>query len=224
MAEQGDVKGRLAGGVGGNWLRCGGSHLPAGGGGAGGGLAGAEQQGEDARARRRQPQAAAGGEIELRRLAPGLDNDRCDRGAADGFDTCAQQGEAIGGLDKQQPGGIEPKFGEAQRVDAAGGAGALLAQPDDGAGAPAAIGEEEGETRCGSLVAFSGGKDFVQGGPGETAGEARVENGRPQSDARGGISRAFGGQGHKGLQGERATHLFYLCSISQWVWEGVKGM
>ena len=111
-----------------------GAHLPARAGGAGLRLRRhPQQQGQDAGGLRRQRQAAAGGQVELARRAPGLDQGRSERGATRRFRACPQRPLAVPDPDQQDLRGIEPEFGQARRVQPPGlGIEEILPDPEHG--------------------------------------------------------------------------------------------
>lgn len=167
------------------WPRRQGADLPARAGGAGLGRSRhPQQQGHDAGGLGRQRKAAAGGQVELARLAPGLDQHRAERRAARRFRSCPEHALAITRPHQQHLRRIEPELGEARRMQGAGlGIEEVLPGPEQRAPAGGLQRQGRGEAGGGGEIGRGGRVDLMQGGAGEAAAERLVERGSPEGDA-----------------------------------------
>jgi hypothetical protein len=132
-----------------------------------------------------QREAAAGGEVELSGLAPDLQHDRAEAGAARGAFGRAQGARRV--LGPHQHGAVrrETEIGEAGRMKAAGfDIDKLLPRPDDRSRAGYAQGDAQGEGERRRSVGHGGGIDLVQGRAFDPAAQSRVERRQAQRDAR----------------------------------------
>lgn len=137
---------------------------------------GPQQQGHDAGSLGRQSQAPAGGEIELARLAPGLDQRRAERRAASRLGPGAQHTLGVAGPHQQHLRGIEAELGEAGRVQAAGlDRQEILPDPEQGPPARGSQGQSRGEAGRGGQVGPAGRIDLVQGGAGDAAAQRSIQ-------------------------------------------------
>jgi hypothetical protein len=185
MAQQPHPESRIARRPGLPRPRRQGADLPARAGGAGLGRGRhPQQQGHDAGGLGRQEEAAAGGQVELARLAPGLDHDGAERRAARGFRARPEHALAVACPHQQHLRRIEPELGEARRMQGAGlGIEEILPCPEQRAPACGLQRQGGGETGGGGEVGRSRRVDLVQSGSGEAAAERLVERRRPEGDA-----------------------------------------
>lgn len=162
-----------------------GADLPARAGGAGLGRRGhPQQQGHDAGGLGRQRQAAAGGQVELARRAPGLDHDGPERRAARRLRPGPEHALAVARPHQQHLRRVEPELGQARRMQGTGlGIEKILPDPEQRASAGGPQRQGDGEAGGGGEVGRSGRVDLMQGGAGEAAVERLVERGRSEGDA-----------------------------------------
>lgn len=161
-----------------------GAHLPARAGGAGLRLCRhPQQQGQDAGRLRRQREAPTGGQVELARRAPGLDQGRSERGAARRFRAGPQRALAIPDPDQQDLRGIEPELGQARRMQLSGlGIEEILPDPEHRPRAGSAQSQRRGEARGGGQVGPGRGVDLMQGGARDPSPQRLIQRGRSERD------------------------------------------
>lgn len=143
-----------------------------------------QQQGHDAGGLGRQGEAAAGGQVELARRAPGLDHDGPERRAARRLRPRSEHAFAITRPHQQHLRRIEPELGEARRMQGAGlGIEEILPCPEQRAPAGGFQRQGGSEAGGGGKIGRGGRIDLVQGGAGEAATEWLVKRGRSEGDA-----------------------------------------
>lgn len=134
-----------------------------------------QQQSHDAGGLGRQDEAPAGGEIELARLAPGLDQRRAEGRAAGRFGAGAQDTLGIAGPDQQNLRGIEAELGEAGRVQPAGlGRQEILPDPEQRPYPRGPQGQGRSKAGRSGQVGTAGRIDLVQGGAGDAAAQRLI--------------------------------------------------
>lgn len=143
-----------------------------------------QQQGQDAGGLRRQGEAPAGGQVELARLAPGLDQRSPQRGAARRFRAGPQRPLAVPDPDQQDLRRIEPELGQPRRMQAAGlGIENILPDPEHRPRAGGAQSQRCGEARRGRTIGPGRRIDLMQGGARDSASQRLVQRRRPEGDA-----------------------------------------
>lgn len=134
-----------------------------------------QQQGHDARSFRRQSEPAARGEIELMRLAPGLDQRRAQSRTARGLCSGPEHALAVAGPHQQHLRRIEAEPGQTRRVQAAGlGIEKILPGPEQRALARRPQRQRRGKARGGGEIGRRRGVDLMQSGASNAAAERLV--------------------------------------------------
>ncbi len=95
------------------------------------GIGQAQQEWRHARGLGREREAAAAGQIEQRRIAAELQNDRAERPAAQRVHARTQQRLRVGQYAEDQPRRIEPEIGKARAIEAGPALRLFLAQPEN---------------------------------------------------------------------------------------------
>lgn len=142
-----------------------------------------QQQGHDPGGFRRQSEPAAGGQVELARLAPGLDQRRAQGRTARRFRPSPEHALAIARPYQQQLRRIEAELGQARRMQAAGlGIEEVLTGPEQRAPARRPQRQRRGKARGGGKIGRRRGIDLMQSGAGDAAAECLVEARRAEAD------------------------------------------
>lgn len=142
-----------------------------------------QEQGHDAGSFGRQRKAPAGGEIELARFAPGLDQRRAERGTARRLGPGPQHALGIAGPHQQHLRGVEAEFGEAGRMQAAGlGVEEILPRPEQWARTSAPQRQGRGKAGGGGKVGPGRGVDLMQRGAGDAAAKRLVQRPHAEGD------------------------------------------
>lgn len=160
------------------------AHLPARAGGAGLRLGcHPQQQGQDAGSLRRQSETPAGGQVELARRPPGLDQGRSERGATRRFRPGPQRPLAVPDPDQENLSGIEPELGQARWVQAPGlGIEEILPDPEHGPRSGGAQRQGRGETGRGWEIGSRRSVDLMQGSTRDASPQWLVQRRRPEGD------------------------------------------
>lgn len=199
------------------------AHQPARPGGAGSRLGrDPQQQRHDPGGFRRQSEPAARGQVELARLAPGLDQRRAERRTARRFRPGPEHALAVARPHQQQLRRIEAELGQARRMQAAGlGVEEVLPGPEQRAPARRPQRQRRGKAGGGGKIGRCRGIDLMQGGAGDAAAERLVQARRSEADELRRRERARqprqsealpqGGQGTGGGIGHSVS-MFTLCS------------
>ena len=143
-----------------------------------------QQQGHDAGRLGRQSEAPAGGQIELARLAPGLDQRRAESRTAGRLGPGAQDALGIAGPHQQHLCRVEAELGETGRVQPAGlGRQEILPDPEQRPRPRSPQGQGRGEAGRGGQIGPSRGIDLVQGCPGDAAAQRLIQLRHAEADA-----------------------------------------
>lgn len=143
-----------------------------------------QQQSHDAGGLGRQDEAPAGGQIELARLAPGLDQRRAEGRTAGRLCPGAQHALGIAGSHQQHLRRVEAELGEAGRVQPTGlSRQEILPDPEQRPRPRGPQGQSRGEAGRGGQVGPSRGIDLVQGGLGDAAAQRLIELRHAETDA-----------------------------------------
>lgn len=142
-----------------------------------------QQQGHDAGRLCRQDETPAGGQVELARLAPGLDQGRAKGRTAGRLCPGAQHALGIAGPHQQHLRGVEAELGEAGRVQPAGfGRQKILPDPEQRPRPRGPQGQRRGEAGRGGQIGPAGRIDLVQGGAGDAAAQRLIEPRHAETD------------------------------------------
>lgn len=159
MAQQGQVEGAHPRRVSGQGRGRRGCHPPARVGGAGCRIGvHPQQQRGDARLLRRQRQAAAGGQVQLRRAAPDFEQQRAKGGASQGFDRRPQQHRLVPHRADQQMRRVDPQSRKAGSIRRGLTRGCGGTQPQGHGVRPGKAREDQRKSGGRRLSAFAGEK------------------------------------------------------------------
>lgn len=143
-----------------------------------------QQQRHDAGRLGRQNEAPAGGQIELARLAPRLDQRRAESRTAGRLGPGAQDAFGIAGPHQQHLRGVEAELGETGRVQPAGlGHQEILPDPEQRPRPRSPQGQGRGEAGRGGQIGPSRGIDLMQGGASDAAAQRLIELRHAETDA-----------------------------------------
>lgn len=142
-----------------------------------------QEQGHDAGSLGCQSKAPAGGQVELARLAPGLDQRRAESRTAGRLGPSTQHALGIAGPHQQNLRGVEAELGEAGRVQPAGfGRQKILPNPEQRPRPRGPQGQRRGEAGRGGQIGPAGRIDLVQGGAGDAAAQRLIEPRHAETD------------------------------------------
>ncbi len=128
-------------------------------------------------------QSARDGEIEHRRLAPGLDDDGAQGGTPRSFDAGAENAGRVAGAHKDQSRRIETKREEAWRMKPSGlPIRIILSRPEKAAAARSLDRQSQSKRRRGGGLHGRAGENLMQCALRETAAQRRVERGGSQAE------------------------------------------
>ncbi len=143
-----------------------------------------QEQGHDAGGLGRQREAPAGGQVELTRLAPGLDQRRAEGGAARRLGAGPQHALGVAGAHQQHPSRIESELEEARRMQPAGlGIEEILPGPEQRPRPCRPQRQGCGKAGRGGKVGPARRVNLVQGGAGDATAQRLVQRRHAEGDA-----------------------------------------